>query len=423
MLKPIMATDFSSWDWESIAPAMNYLLPVIVGFLGVMVLLVTSEYHHKIRSLKKFFKCFCWVSIPLAIFGFVAQFMAYSNQKQFNTDLARYYEDKFDGMENKRSVAASEISEYLKSGNWDLVKNTAQLDSVLDFFDDLGFYSENKQISDEVLHQEFYSYMRTYCQPAERYIKETEIDEPAVWNHVLPLLTRLTDIESIQSKTTAEQCVWPKSKLLEYAKAEIDLVTNSANAEAQSNSLLASNIVGSAVMQGGSGNNLSYVGTVIGADTNQPTFAVEVLTDKDSQTFTKIFQGETIVLPKNRTLGFRIWNTSQARAENVSVSFFADIDRTNFLLSDSWLSDIPGFVLDDGTNSRVVFQNFKQLRWIAPDGMIFEGWQRTPLPDLVISNNYSSSSIQAKIYVNSINSGLTWRQFWLVNFKFDETNK
>lgn len=34
--KGIMTADFSSLNWESIAPAMNYLLPIFVGVLGVI---------------------------------------------------------------------------------------------------------------------------------------------------------------------------------------------------------------------------------------------------------------------------------------------------------------------------------------------------------------------------------------------------
>jgi hypothetical protein len=56
MLNTILATDFSSWDWETIAPAMNYLLPIIVGLLGVMVFLVVEEPQEKKRGLRRWFK-------------------------------------------------------------------------------------------------------------------------------------------------------------------------------------------------------------------------------------------------------------------------------------------------------------------------------------------------------------------------------
>ncbi|MGD1089748.1 MAG: hypothetical protein ABR955_13660, partial [Verrucomicrobiota bacterium] len=226
--------DISSWDWETIAAAMNYLIPILMAVLGVIVFLKSSEDPAKHKCVKKWFWPIFWTAIFIGAFGFFAQIMSTSHQKKFNTDLVQYYEDKFDAMKDTRSLAASEVNEYFQNGNWNAVENTKELDLILDFFDDLGFYSENGQMSDEVLHQEFYGSMRTYCQPAERYIKETEIDEPTVWNHVLLLFKRLTDIEATQSKTTEEHCNWPKSKLLQYVQDEIDL-KNQTGKESQFN--------------------------------------------------------------------------------------------------------------------------------------------------------------------------------------------
>ena len=217
-----MDNSTTSWDWETIASTMNYILPIIIGVLGVMVFEATSEKAHP--KFKKCFRLIFLIAILAAIFGLFAQIRASLHQKEFKTDWLFHFEDEWRDMRDDRSMAATEVLQYMKTDNWDTVTNTENLDQVLDFFEDLGFYSENNQISDEILHQEFYSEMRMYCQPSEQYITQAEISEPAVWNHVLPLLKRMTLIESKRTGTPPALCFWPSEKEEEYLNSETDLV-------------------------------------------------------------------------------------------------------------------------------------------------------------------------------------------------------
>jgi hypothetical protein len=82
MFNAIMATDFSSWDWQSIAAVMNYLLQLILAGLGIMVLMVLSERHQDNEVLKRCFKFLGVFAIPLAAFGGVATYMASHNPPQ-----------------------------------------------------------------------------------------------------------------------------------------------------------------------------------------------------------------------------------------------------------------------------------------------------------------------------------------------------
>jgi hypothetical protein len=105
------------------------------------------------------------------------------------------------------------------------------------------------------------------------------------------------------------------------------------------------------------------------------------------------------------------------------ANFFAQLNPTNILFSAGWNPDVSGFIADDGTNSHIIFPEYSHWAWQSASDSIIYGWQYTPLPDFVISNNFEGSDFWGKIFVTSINSGMTWRQTWLIHFRLADQNK
>ena len=204
-------------DWEAIALATNVFLPIFIAILGIMA------YEKKITPVKRHLGKLLWVAFILAVFALIAQFAASAHHNNFRTDIIFKYDDKFESMKKERSEAAAELYGHLQKGDLNSLTNAPALDDVLGVFDDLGFYWKNKEVSDEVLYQEFYDSIRTYCQPSEFYITNAQRDEPDAFENIKPLFDHLTEIEAKKTKTTIEKCSWSKTDELTALKNEIDV--------------------------------------------------------------------------------------------------------------------------------------------------------------------------------------------------------
>ncbi|HEY2329362.1 MAG TPA: hypothetical protein VGI63_06070 [Verrucomicrobiae bacterium] len=205
-------------DWEAVALAMNVFLPVFIAIVGILA------YEKKNTFAKRHLGKLLCITFALAAFALIAQFAASVHHNNFRTDIVFKYDDKFESMKKERWKAANELYAHLQKGNLNFLTNAPALDDVLGFFDDLGFYWKNKEVSDEVLYQEFYDSMRTYYQPSQFYITNTQRDEPAAFENIKPLFDRLTEIDakSKRSKTTIKNCNWSKTDELTALKDEID---------------------------------------------------------------------------------------------------------------------------------------------------------------------------------------------------------
>jgi hypothetical protein len=136
------------------------------------------------------------------------------------------YDDKFERMKKDRRLAATELLVHLEKGDMDSFTNapdSPELDEVLGLFDDLGRFWKKKEVSDEILYQNFYDYMRTYCQPAEIYITATERDDPTAFENIKPLLDCLTQIDAEKSTSTVQKSIWSKADEITALKDEIEL--------------------------------------------------------------------------------------------------------------------------------------------------------------------------------------------------------
>jgi hypothetical protein len=82
------------------------------------------------------------------------------------------------------------------------LKPLTDIDPVLDMFDSIGFYHHGGQISSEVVHQEFFYWIRGYYQAAHDYIEARQVQEAATWDYVPELYETCQEIEAKMSGKT-----------------------------------------------------------------------------------------------------------------------------------------------------------------------------------------------------------------------------
>ena len=99
-------------------------------------------------------------------------------------------------------------------------KDLDDIDEVLDFFEDIGFYVHGDQISPNVANHHFYHWIRGYYLAARDYIEawQQQPIEPTRWNHVKELYAITSEIElEGKGKTDLE-----KDGILKFLDEEID---------------------------------------------------------------------------------------------------------------------------------------------------------------------------------------------------------
>jgi hypothetical protein len=76
-------------------------------------------------------------------------------------------------------------------------KNLDDIDEILDFLEDIGFYAQGDQITPEVAHHHFYHWIRGYYLAARDYIEawQTKAQEPPRWEHIKELFEITSEIE------------------------------------------------------------------------------------------------------------------------------------------------------------------------------------------------------------------------------------
>lgn len=113
----------------------------------------------------------------------------------------------FDDMQGKRQKAAQALLKHNGDRkNVDAhMSELSDVDDVLDFFEDIGFYVKGGQISAEVAHHHFYHWIRGYWKASRNYIEACQEFEPARWVHICDLFETTCEIEISQTKKSKEQ--------------------------------------------------------------------------------------------------------------------------------------------------------------------------------------------------------------------------
>src|SRR5271154_5674851 len=152
-----------------------------------------KEQYHRLKITMWF------VAVTFIGSSILIQALAQHHEWEYKNDLVLRYQDRYeDQMIDSRIAAANAVSIYLQKGNWNADTNQYDVDgleNVLAFYDELGFYWKNHEVSTDVLYEHFYNDMRTYCQAGMNYI-QTKSDSPTDWEYVKPLFDELTRMES-----------------------------------------------------------------------------------------------------------------------------------------------------------------------------------------------------------------------------------
>lgn len=136
-------------------------------------------------------------------------------RKTHNPEWILKYQDMFESAPfiELRKLAVNVLTDPAKKVRLGTrTKDLADIDPVLDFFEDLGFYESGGQISAEVIHHHhFFHWIRAYWEQTEPYVRDWQKKEPARWDHLEELFETLQEIEV----ELAEKNLVPYTKYLD----------------------------------------------------------------------------------------------------------------------------------------------------------------------------------------------------------------
>ncbi len=128
-------------------------------------------------------------------------------KRTYDPTWVRKFDERFTSKEmlEIRSLAATK----LKSDGSKLAHEaytSVEIDNILDFLQDLGFYMRGDQMTPEVTQHAFYYWIRGYYLIAKGYLQKERVERPAQWESVKPLfeMTREVEIENNKGKPEKE---------------------------------------------------------------------------------------------------------------------------------------------------------------------------------------------------------------------------
>jgi len=107
------------------------------------------------------------------------------------------FQSKFDRIARHRLAAATVLKEKRDILS-DIKRNQEtleEIDEVLDFFEDVGFYMQGDYVTPEAAHHQFYHWLRGYWLSAKPYVDARRALESAVWENVENLFIATNEIE------------------------------------------------------------------------------------------------------------------------------------------------------------------------------------------------------------------------------------
>ena len=126
----------------------------------------------------------------------------------------------FNDMKEKQSKAAAICLQRLNNTQWKDIKSVDDVDEVLDFLTDVGFYLRGGQISDEVAHHHFFHWIRGWYCALESYIKyfAEKNNEDAPYRDVEALFQRTARVEMRYEK---HKTMLTNDDLIEFLETEL----------------------------------------------------------------------------------------------------------------------------------------------------------------------------------------------------------
>jgi hypothetical protein len=161
----------------------------------------------------------------LVVGAFFLGFHWYSEYRKRTYDpvLAVRFTEKFDALKRERCRAAKllrESGDKLSDPSFDPPDLSALAD-VIDFFEELGFFTHGDQLSAEVAHHQFYHWIRGYYSAAVDYIKveQSKAGEESRWQFVKILFELTSEVED--ERTTSRHFRLLGADLTEFLDDEI----------------------------------------------------------------------------------------------------------------------------------------------------------------------------------------------------------
>jgi hypothetical protein len=166
-----------------------------------------------------------WIIIGGILGVVLLGYQAYAEYKlrTYDPTWAYKFDERFygDEIKNARAKAAT----ILKSNQGKLRRTNPELDdidNILDFFEDVGFYVHGDQITPEVAHHHFYHWIRGYYLASRDYIEAWQTTEPR-WEYVAKLFKTTHQIENERLKGKAPKSLKDR-EILTFLNQEIELI-------------------------------------------------------------------------------------------------------------------------------------------------------------------------------------------------------
>ncbi len=218
--------------WSSGSPILLATIPVVLAAIPVLVSGISSpETTTKPSSapipISITFQ-HTWVLLIGVLAAAVLLAMRWRSEyrrRTFDPTWVLKFGDTFDSGEMKktRAAAARDLKRNAsKLGDTDYL--SGNIDDVLDFFDDLGFYVQGDQLTPEVTHHAFYYWVRGYYLAARPYLEHAQIDRPNQWQWVPWLFEATHELETKNNHAGAKRNL-SDSEMRQFIAEEANLLS------------------------------------------------------------------------------------------------------------------------------------------------------------------------------------------------------
>ena len=192
----------------------------------------------KVSELLAFPKATKWLFILSAVVLLIYQTHRIYWAKTHDHALVLKYQDLWDSeaMLKLRSDCANNCLATTRQPGWEQnsdctsLTNEDAIESVLDLFEDIGFYLKGGHLTDEIVHHHFCHYIAIYVPVLLRYVEKRRKDEqePTTWEHIPELYKRMIVLEARKTAWRLHRVVTPiaiakhfNSRLEKYLKQDV----------------------------------------------------------------------------------------------------------------------------------------------------------------------------------------------------------
>jgi hypothetical protein len=209
-----MDTSFRRYSkFKRIVVATTTGLAFMIPLIGVLIATFIRDGHQGLETSAPSIHGSFWgvvsISVSVVLASLFLFFKSYFTYKKLTYDptWGLKFQEIFDKMIQERHKAAKALREHRDklSPTGKNRKLLSDVDDVLDFFSDVGFYCEGDQISPEVAYNHFYYWLRHYWVASRDYVSARRAEEEKMWGNLEELFETLCEIEVGRDKEKREQ--------------------------------------------------------------------------------------------------------------------------------------------------------------------------------------------------------------------------